>query len=194
MNKQAFAKALEQRLSGLPRPERRERISFYLEMIDDRMEEGRDEEDAVADVGTVDEIVAQILADTPLAGLVKEKIKPDRRLKTWQILLLALGSPLWLAFAIVALALLITLYAVLWSLVAAVWAVFASFAVAGPGGVMIGVLFSLGGYMPAGLATVAAGAVCAGLSIFLFFAGLAATKGAAILSRLIVLGIKKCFM
>ncbi len=61
-------------------------------MIDDRMEEGLSEDEAVSAVGFVDEIVAQIVADIPLTKLVKEKTKLKKRLRAWEIVLLVLGA------------------------------------------------------------------------------------------------------
>lgn len=94
MDKQAFLTALRSGLSGLPQDDIEERLTFYGEMIDDRMEEGLSEEEAVAAIGEVSEIARQAVADTPLAKIAKERIRPKRRLKTWEIVLLALGSPI----------------------------------------------------------------------------------------------------
>ena len=69
MNKQEFLSALRNTLSALPQKDIEERITFYGEMIDDRMEEGINEEDAVAEIGTVDEIKTQIGAEIPLEEL-----------------------------------------------------------------------------------------------------------------------------
>ena len=76
MTKTEFVLELASKLSLLPWEEIEDRISFYVEMIDDRMEEGVSEEEAVAAIGSVDEIASQIIAEIPLAKLVKEKIKP----------------------------------------------------------------------------------------------------------------------
>ena len=51
MNKQEFIVALCDRLVGLPEQEVEDRIGFYCEMIDDRIEDGLSEEDAVAAIG-----------------------------------------------------------------------------------------------------------------------------------------------
>ena len=80
MTKMVFLLRLQAQLQGLPPQEVEERLHFYGEMIDDRMEEGVSEEEAVAAVGSVEEIVQQILADTPLTALIKEKVRPKRRL------------------------------------------------------------------------------------------------------------------
>ena len=98
MTKNEFMNALRSReeLFGLPEEDIARSLSFYEELINDRMEEGMSEEEAVADVGNPKEIAAQILSEIPLSKLVKKKMKPSRRLRAWEIVLLALGSPLWL--------------------------------------------------------------------------------------------------
>ena len=193
MTKQEFIAGLRAKLSGLPSREVEERLSFYSEMIDDQMEEGKAEADAVASLGSLDGIATQIIADIPLAKIAREKIKPNRRLQAWEILLLAVGSPIWLSLAIAAFAVVLSLYAVLWSLVVSVWAVFVSLAAVALGSVVAGICFACLGHILSGIAMLGAAAVCAGSSIFLFFGCSAATKGTARLSKLIVVGIKKCF-
>ena len=94
MTKLQFLLALHDKLAGLPRNEVEERLNFYSEMIEDRMEDGLSEEEAVAAVGSIDEIAAQITADIPLIKIVKEKVKPKRKRNAWEITLLAVGSPL----------------------------------------------------------------------------------------------------
>ena len=89
MRKQEFIDRLRENLSGLPTAETEERLDFYEEMIEDRMEEGISEEEAVAAIGSPDKIAAQIIEEIPLKKIVKEKIKPKRKLKAWEIVLLA---------------------------------------------------------------------------------------------------------
>ena len=192
-NKQAFFSSLRSRLASLPPEDLEERLDFYNEMIDDRMEEGLSEEEAVAQVGDVDEIVTQILADTPLSTLVKERIKPKKRLRPWEIVLLAVGSPLWLSLLIAAFGVVFALYAVLWSLIVSLWAVFASFVGCALGCVTGGAVITLRNPLP-GIALIGAGILCAGLSVFLFLGCKAATKGMAKLTKKIALGIKYCFV
>ena len=131
-------------------------MTFYSEMLDDQMEEGLSEEEAVAAVGPVDEIVRQIIADTPLAKLAKERMRPRRQLKAWEIVLLVLGSPLWLSLGLAAIAVIFAFYVVLWSVSVSLWAVFASLAVCAVGGLpAFAVLIARSG--AAALAILAAG-------------------------------------
>ncbi len=194
MRRQEFLDALRQKLSGLPKQEVEERLNFYDEIIRDRMEEGRTEEESVLNLGSVDEVAAQIIADIPLSKIAKERIKPKRRLSAWEIVLLVLGSPIWLSLGVAAFAVLLSVYAVLWSVVVSLWAVFASLAACGFGGAVAGIGLAIGGYSLWGVALLGAGIVCAGLAIFLFFGCTAAVKGTAILTKAIALGVKKCFV
>ena len=194
MNKTKFVLALSERLSFLPWEEVEERVSFYLEMIDDRMEEGLSEEESVAAVGSVSEITEQILADIPLSRLVKEKIKPKNRMKAWEIVLLALGSPLWLSLGISVFAVILSLYISLWAVVISLWAVCVSLAVCALGGALGCILVALDGHILSGLFLLAAGFVCGGMAIFVCFGCKAATKGAVLLAGKIVMWIKNCFV
>ncbi|MBQ9780807.1 MAG: DUF1700 domain-containing protein [Clostridia bacterium] len=194
MNKQKFISELRMKLSGLPSKEVEDRLSFYLEMIDDRIEDGITEEAAIAELGSVEEIAAQITAEIPLSKIVKEKIKPQKRLRAWEIVLLAVGSPLWLSLAVAALAVILSLYVVLWSVIVSLWAVFAAVAICTPGGLAAGILFACQGNFPVCASMISAALVCGGLAIFLFFGCMAATKGTAKLTGKIALSIKKCFM
>ena len=67
MTKLNFILSLNEKLSGLPQNDIEERLRFYTEMIEDRMEEGLSEEEAVLAVGSVDEIAEQILAEASSA-------------------------------------------------------------------------------------------------------------------------------
>ena len=67
MTKAEFLKALEEKLSALSAEDRAASLAYYEEIIDDRMEEGLCEADAVAAAGPVEEAAAQLLAETPHA-------------------------------------------------------------------------------------------------------------------------------
>ncbi len=194
MLKQEFLNALKEGLKGLPEKDIEERLTFYGEMIDDRIEEGRTEEEAVKEIGTVDEVVQQIVAETPLAKIVKEKIKPKRKMRAWEIVLLILGFPLWFPLLVAAGAVVLALYVTLWSLVIALWAIEVAFIVSAVA-LMIGaiVLFA-SGHGTTGLFALGAALIFAALSIFLFFGCVAASKGTVLLAKKIVIGVKNLFV
>lgn len=194
MNKQAFLAELRKRLSGLPQGDMAERLAFYSEMIDDRMEEGLSEEDAVSGIGSVDAIISQIIADTPTTKPVKEAIKPRKKLRAWEMILLVLGSPVWLSLLIAAFAVILSVYIALWSVIISLWAVFGSVAGCALVGIAAGAVFAACGNGLTGVAMIGAGVTCAGLSIFLFYGCKAAAKGILLLTKKIVLGMKACFV
>ena len=194
MNKQEFLARLREGLSGLPQDDVEERLAFYSEMIDDRMEEGLSEEAAVAEIGPIETIVSQTISDIPITKLVREKVRPNRKMRGWEIALLILGFPLWFPLLITALALIFTLYVVIWSVIISLWAVEASFIVGAIGGLAAGVLLTCQGDVTEGLLMIAASVVLAGLSVFLFFGCLAATKGAVWLTKKIAVWIKSLFI
>lgn len=194
MSKKAFLAQLRKGLSGLPQEEIEARLLFYSEMIDDRMEEGLSEEAAVLAVGSVDAIVAQTVAEMSLSKIAKERTKTQRRLKAWEIVLLVLGSPIWLSLGIAAFAVILSLFISLWSVVISLWAVFASLICCAAAGIIAGIGFILIGNGLAGGAMIGVAIFCAGVSIFAFFGCKAATKGMAFLARKFVLWIKNCFM
>ena len=194
MNKEQFLDELRSELSGLPQEDIEERIAFYEEMIADRMDEGMSEKEAVSGIGSVEEIARQIMSEIPLTKLVKEKVRPKRSLKAWEIVLLVLGSPVWIPLAIAAVAVLLSVYAVLWAVVICVYAVDFSFAAGTLAGV-VGVFAYLKAGNPVGaLFSLGTGIVCAGLAILMFFVSVWITKAVIKLGGRILLGIKISFV
>ena len=194
MNKNEFLQDLRKNLSGLPQGEVDERISFYEEMIDDRVEEGLTEEEAIEAVGPVNTIVLQTIADTPLTKIVKERVSPKRRMKAWEIILIVLGSPLWLSLLIAAFAVLLAIYVTMWSFVICFWSIFISFIAGAVGGIAGGVFLCCTGNVTQGLLFVSAGLLLTGLSVYTFYGCKASTKMMAEFSAGIVLRIKRWFV
>lgn len=194
MNKQEFLARLRNGLCGLPQEDIEERVTFYSEMIDDCMEEGFSEAEAVEQIGPVDAIISQIVAEVPLTKLVKEKITPKKKLGVWEIILLVLGSPIWLSLLIAVFAVVLAIYVSLWSVIVSLWAVFASLISCSLGGIAAGIGFAFGGNGLIGIAMMGAGMVCAGLSVFTFFGCKAATKGILLTTKKFALWIKNRFV
>ena len=194
MNKQEFLAQLRMGLSGLPQADMEERVAFYDEMIDDRTEEGLSEQDAIEQIGGVEQVISQIIADIPITRLVKKRMVPKKKLKAWVIVLLALGSPIWFSLGVAALAVIFSLYVSVWSVIVSVWAAFASLAGCAVGGVIGGVGFALFGSVATGIAVIGSALACAGLSIFAFYGCKEATKSILLLTKRVVLWMKLCLL
>ena len=190
MNKEEFLCELKKGLTGLPEDDINERISFYSEMIDDRIEEGLSESEAVEDMGDVNEIVSQIIKEVPLTKIVKEKIKPKRQLNTLELVLLIVGFPIWLPLLITLFALVLSVFVVLWSLLISLWAIEVAILLSGLGLTLASILFFVGGKALPGLLLIGAGFTILGISSLLFVLCLLASKGTVILTKKIALGIK----
>lgn len=194
MNKALFLEELKKRLSGLPKSDLDERLLFYSEMIDDRVEDGLTEEEAVAGIGSVDEIVEQIMAETPLSIIVREKVAKRRGLKVWEVILLVLGSPVWLPLLIAALAVCLSLYIVLWAVLVSLWAVDLSLAISAPAFLFSSAYELIKSNPTEGVFLLGAAFLCAGLAVLLFYGCRALTKGLLRLTKKISLSIKTMFM
>ena len=142
---------------------------------------GITEEDAVTAGGFPEQIARQANAEAPTT------LPQKRRLKAREIVLLILGSPLWLSLGIAAVAVILSLYVSLWAVAIALWAVFGSLIACAFGGVLAGAGFIVGGHLFSGIAMIGGGIVCAGLSIFAFYGCKAAAKGLVMLT-------KRCFV
>jgi uncharacterized membrane protein len=136
------------------------------------MEEGMSEEEAVNAIGTPDEVAAQIFAETQMNAPDKH----SRSLRTWEIVLLILGSPLWLSLLIalfaVILAVLVVglvLYVSVWAVIFSLWAVWLALGLTAVVGIPASVVVLLTGKPGVGLFLLGSGLVLASLTVGLFF-------------------------
>lgn len=194
MTKQEFIEKLCNGLSGLPCSDVEERIIFYSEMIDDRMEEGFSEEDAVAAIGDVDAIIAEIVAEYPLIKLVRERIKPKRSLAAWEIVLLSVGSPVWVSLVIAAIASFLAIYVSVWAIVVSFWAVFGAFVGSVLGGALGAAVLIYSGNVVSAIGLLAVACVLAGVAIYSFYGCKYLTRTCILLSKKMAIGVKKLFV
>ena len=194
MNKQEFLQKLRLKLSSLPKVEVEERINFYSEMIDDKIEEGILEEQAVLSVGSIDKIFSEAVSDISFSKLAKEKIKSKRRLKNWEIILLIVGSPIWLALLISFFAVIFSLYVSVWAIIVSLWASFASLVACSVCGALYGVILGFVSNKTICFAIIGASFVLAGIAVLFFFGCKIVTEGVILLTKKIMICIKKQFV
>ena len=193
MNKFDFLTQLRTKLWSIPQSDAERSVDFYSEMIDDRMEEGLSEEEAVAAIGDLDEIVRQILAEAPQTPVVAAPIQKQRKLEPWMIVLLVLGAPLWIPLVAGVGSSVLGVYVSLWSVVIALYATAFALAVCAIG--LLVAAFSLLWIRRFGKGAVMVGGalVCAGLAILIFLLSNLAAKGLVALTKLIWNGITGIF-
>lgn len=168
MTKIDFLLELSDRLEGLNEEDREQSCQFYDEMIDDRIEEGMSEEEAVADLGSIDDIVKQIIAEIPISRIIKTKIKATRRLGVIAIIALVFGGLILLPIGISLVAAFFALYVSVWSIVVSFYAVAFSFSASGLLGIAMLVISAIRGEIYAGIFILGAGLLLAGISIPLY--------------------------
>lgn len=194
MDKKEFLSVLEAQLAGLPGADRRSSLDFYAEMLDDLMEGGMTEQEAVASLGSVDAIAQEILMDTPLPKLIKAKMKPKRRMRAWEIVLIAVGSPVWFPILIALFAVALSLYITLWAVVLSLYAADLAFAISAPAGIVAAIALFVSGKPTAALLFLGAGLVLAGLTVLWLLLCNLTAKGVWQLGKLTLRGIKACFI
>lgn len=165
MNKQEFLAAVRKEIETLPPEDIRRSLDFCAEIIDDRMEDGMTEEEAVAAFGSVKDAARQILEDAPAPEKPKRKGVPALMWATCII-----WFPVWIGLLIS-----------MWSMVISLYASAAAVAVSA-----LGSFFATVMTLPRpvyGLFTVGAGFLLAGISILLFVLSGLSAKGASLAGK-----------
>ena len=195
MTKMNFLYELDEKLAGLPNEDRERSIEYYSEMIDDRIEDGLSEAEAVAALGSTDAIASQIISEIPLPRLIKERFKPKNSLGVWSIILSVFG------FLIIGIPVLAVLFSVVISIIATVFAVSVSlFAVpiallsCGIGGIVAFFPLVFSGDAAVAFFLLGAAFICLGLVIPFFYLAVYAMKFTVLTVKGTALAIKKCFI
>ena len=196
MSRDAFIGELRHRMAGLPQQTVERTVEYYGELIADSVEDGLTEEEAVARLGSLDEIVASVVKDTPLTQIVQTRVQEGTKkgISGWVILLLVLGAPVWLPLLIAALAVLFALFIALWAVVIALWAVVAAVILTGLAAMVAGVVELCRLHLAQGLVLLGGGLVCLGLCALLFLLMKLITVGTVKLCRWLWVGIKSLFV
>ena len=195
MTKSEFNALLRRRLHVcLPAEDVEKTLEYYNEMLDERMEAGADEAEAVAALGEIDRIVADTLTDTPMPRLIKHRVTSRPALRVWEIMLLILGSPVWLSLLAAVVAVVVSVYVVLWAVVVVFFAAVAALGAGALGGLAAAVLAWIKGAVVPGFFFLGAALVCAGLTVGMFIFSKLVAKGMLLLSKKLWLGIKLCFV
>ena len=196
MSRDAFIGELRHRMAGLPQETVERTVDYYSELIADSVEDGLSEEEAVARLGSIEEIVASVVKDTPLTQIVQTRVQEGKKkgISGWVILLLVLGAPVWLPVLIAVLAVLFALFIALWAVVIALWAVVAAVILTGLVAMVAGVVELCRLHLPQGLVLLGGGLVCLGLCALLFLLMKLITVGTVKLCKWLWVGIKSLFV
>jgi uncharacterized membrane protein len=193
MMKKMFLDRLRVRLSHLSKEEQDERIAFYSEMIDDRIEDGLTEEEAVKAITSVDEITKEVIIDFEgmnSKNTIKEKVTAlvkDKK-NTGNILLIVLGFPVWFPLLVLLFALALSLYVVGCAVIISLWAVVVALGASFIGGTILGIIYLFQG---ASAMLLGLSIACGGLAIFSFFGLKELTKLYCVFTKKIISWIRR---
>lgn len=169
MTKNEFIAELSGRLSSFPRNEAEKSISYFSEIIDDKLDDGSSEEQAIESLGDMDDIVKNIMLDASFTAIIKTKAGEKKKRSTAGTVLLWVGSPLWLTLLIAAVAVFTAVYVSIWSVIIAVWSAMGTLAATGIACIPAAIVTMT--YAPFnGIFGLGAAFVLIGLSVFMFFA------------------------
>lgn len=186
VNKGEFLHELRLKLSALPAEDVDRTVNYYSEIIDDMTEDGKTEEEAIAELESVDEIAQRIISETQ-GGLRQQspaKAAKPKKPKSGKIILILLIClfPLWIGLFIAA------------------WAVNLSFYAAGAGVALAGVAVILVSFfvipdagLIKGLFMLGCGFFCAGFGVLWFIGNIYFTKALVRFIRFICRKIKASF-
>lgn len=135
MNKQEFIVRLEDRLSRLPKSEKERVLNFYNETIEDRMEDGMSEMEAVQSLDAIDDIVNQIYEEHDIPTQPYPKKNANKLLK---YIALVFFSPFLFTF----LAMLFVLYLMSWTVIAFLFCILIAM-----GALVVGAIFGMFSYI-----------------------------------------------
>ena len=136
MTKAEYLERLRACLEQMPPEERDRQLAYYEELLSDMIEDGMSEAEAVEHLGAPETVAAELMAEMPLATLVKNRVKAKGGWTALNIVLLVLGAPLWLPLLLAAAVILLALVITLWAVGLSVGVVLPA---VGAGGIMLGV-------------------------------------------------------
>lgn len=133
MNKKEFLTTLEKGIKTLPKDEKERIYNYYHETIEDRIEEGLSEEEALNGMEDVKSIIAEALCEYQIQEDEHAVVKKKNHAVYYALFVCA--SPFILTFLIM----LLSIYVFLWSLFFSLLCIFASLIIF----VIIGVIYTI---------------------------------------------------
>mgnify|MGYP000931831918 FL=1 len=199
MKKSEFLERLRREIRNLPYDEVEKTITYYEEIISDRMEDGASEEEAVASLGTPEAIARDLQANQPFSTIIKRKVEDYKERRSSEntalvIVLLIVLFPFWFPVLMSGLGVLVGLFATIGGIIVAFWAASIAIGIGGIGLIIASAFGFATSYIPTGFFSIGSGIALIGLSIIAVIISIYATKGIIKLMGIIIHSIKKLFV
>lgn len=217
MNRDEFLAALRGEIESLDIRDRNRSLDYYREMIDDCIENGMSEIDAVASMGDVKSIAKRILDDlddieadarnsgedniissdsqknepSPKHEEPPKKEKKSGKMSPAAIALILIGSVVWFPLLCAAVAVLLAVYIVMWAVVLVAYSVAFAFIAATVAAITSAVASVASGMLGVAVLSIGGAFLCLGLSILSVILSVKLTKWTAYLAVMIFKAIFK---
>ena len=133
------------------------------------------------------------MSQAPLSEVVKETVKRKFKINVPVIILLILGSPIWLSLLIALFAVIFSLYMTAASVIIALFAVVISFILCGAVSVIASPFYMFANIY-AGVFLLGAGLVLSGVGVFVLYASVKVTKLLIKFTKFVMLKTKTAFV
>lgn len=133
MRRLDFLEALSEKLNALPQVEINRSVAYYDEMIEDRMEDGMAEEEAVAALGDLNEIAQDILKGLRVSPTPsRTPVSAPKSRGGLRLTLILLGLPIWLPLMLACFLVVFSLYLAAWAVLICLYAAAVTLIACGP--------------------------------------------------------------
>ncbi len=179
MTKDEYLSELRAGLAAFSKDEVDRAVSFYEEMVDDRVEAGVSEEEAVGSLEPPAEAAARIISEMPAVPRAAARLRSPKTPRSWFVAFIVaavIGSPVWIPLTLGVIMAVIGCFIGLFGLLVAVWAIAASMLLGAPIGLLYLVAGVKAGSVAGALMGLGCGAVVAGVGVFGIHLAVAASK------------------
>ena len=179
MTKDEYLSELRAGLAAFSKDEVDRAVSFYEEMVDDRVEAGVSEEEAVGSLEPPAEAAARIISEMSAVPRAAARLRSPETPRSWSvafIVAVVIGSPVWIPLALGVIMAVIGCFIGLFGLLVAVWAIAASMLLGAPIGLLYLVAGVKTGSIAGALMGLGCGAAVAGVGVFGIHLAVVASK------------------
>lgn len=169
MNKKEYLEELRAALDGADKDEIARTLEFYSELIDDALEDGVSEEEAVSGLESPNNVAARIKSETVVEG---KKVMHTALFITAVVL----SSPIWLPVLVSVVAVIFSVYVSLWAVIVSLIAASIGAAAGSVAGVVTAVLMYSSSGAADSLFVLGASFAAAGIGVYLMYISVFAAK------------------
>lgn len=178
MTKQEFLDELKYQLSGLASFDSRHLLKHYEQRIDENIESGMSEEEAVSSLGTVMQVANRAILKCSLKNIKEHRKNHRKHRSVGQWFIFILTSPLWISVQLAIALLVAAVFLLVWLLVAFAFCLTAAMALGSLIGTFISILTFVNASRTVAVGFEGACIIAFGLSVLLFVGSLALAKSA----------------